>query len=93
VQIYSDLTSVTSSQAIATPQVSETNPSASAVRNAVRAINESELLGFDRELRFSTDPLSKLGYVQVVERSSGEVIAQIPSQFTLNLAENLQKRN
>ena len=64
-----------------------------AVRDAVSAVNQSELLGFDRELRFLRDPMTKLPIVQVLNRGTGEIIVQIPSEFILGLAEMLQNGN
>jgi uncharacterized FlaG/YvyC family protein len=80
-------------QAYAAPQVSQGTSSTAAVQGAITTINESELLGFDRELRFSKDPQSKLGVVEVLDRSTGAVILQLPSQFVLNLAEIVRDRN
>jgi uncharacterized FlaG/YvyC family protein len=90
VQINSDYANLSSLQAFLPP---ETNPMAmevKAVRDAVNVVNQSELLGFDRELRFSKDPQTRLPIVQVVNRGTGEVIVQIPSEFILGLAEMLQ---
>jgi uncharacterized FlaG/YvyC family protein len=92
-QIYSDAASLMTLQAFAMPQGNQNIPAMTAVRDAVNAINQSELLGFDREMRFSTDPQSRQAFVQVLDRSSGRVIAQIPSQFILDLAQNLQTGN
>lgn len=80
-------------QAFAPPQVTQNANGGAALREAIAIVNQSELLGFDRELRFSRDPQSRLGVVQVLNRSTGEVIVQIPSEFVLNLAQQLQKGN
>jgi len=93
VQISPDYVHLSSLQAFAASDVHPNTANAPAVQNAVNAINESELLGFDRELRFSSDPRTRLGVVEVLNRSTGEVIVQLPSQFILNLAQNLQKGN
>lgn len=77
----------------AAPQVSQSTNNAAAVRNAISAINESELLGFDRELRFSNDPRSRTGVVDVLDRSTGAVILQLPFQFILNLGQIVQDHN
>jgi uncharacterized FlaG/YvyC family protein len=93
VQINSDYAILSGFQTHTAPQVSQsTNPS-NAIQDAVDALNGSELLGFDRELRFSKDPQSGLGVVDVVNLSSGEVILQIPSQTALRLAQILQNGN
>ena len=59
-------------------------------QNAIQTINYSNLLGFDRELRFSKDSRSNLSVVDVVDRASGQVVVQIPSQIVLDLADSLQ---
>jgi uncharacterized FlaG/YvyC family protein len=93
VQIGSDYAYL-GAQAFAAPDVRQnTINTPVAVQNAIQAINESELLGFDRELRFSRDPQSKLRVVDVVNRLTGEVILQLPSEFVLNFARNLQTGN
>lgn len=92
-QINSDYTSLTGLQAFVPPQMNQNVMEVKAVRDAVDAVNQSELLGFDRELRFSKDPQTRLPIVQVVNRGTGEVIVQIPSEFLLGLAEMLQNRN
>lgn len=92
-QISSDYAAL-NSQAVAAPEVKQNlNHAPQAVQNAVNAINQSELLGFDRELRFSSDPRSRLGVVEVLSRSTGEVIVQLPFQLILGLAQNLPKGN
>ncbi len=88
-QIESAFPILAISQATA-PQSSQPASSNAQVRNAVDDLNAGELLGFDRQLRFSTDPQSRLGIVQVLSRSSGEVITQIPSELILGLAQALK---
>ena len=92
-QIHSPLVNLNSLQALAPPSPARNSVNTRAVRDAVSIINESELLGFDRELRFSTDPLSKLAVLQVLERTTGNVILQIPSELILELAQSLQNNN
>ncbi|HTU47622.1 MAG TPA: flagellar protein FlaG [Bryobacteraceae bacterium] len=93
-QIGPDYTHLSFLQEFAIPDVRQnTVNTPAAVQNAVNAINESELLGFDRELRFSRDPQSRLGVVEVLNRSTGEVIVQIPSESIIDFAQNLQNVN
>ena len=92
-QISTDYANLSILQGYAAPHVSQNSNNTSAVRDAIDAINVSELLGFDRELRFSRDSQSGLGVVQVLDRSTGSVILQLPSEFILNLAQNLQTGN
>jgi uncharacterized FlaG/YvyC family protein len=93
VQITRDYANPSIFQAYAPPRVNPNTNSTRTVQDAIAVINEIELLGFDRELRYSTDPQSKLGVVQVLSRSSGQVIAQIPSELILDFAQNLQNGN
>lgn len=92
-QITGDYANLSIFQVYAQPHVSSNTNNIPTVQDAIAVINQSELLGFDRELRFSRDPQSKLGVVQVLNRSSGQVIVQIPSELILDFAQNLQKGN
>jgi uncharacterized FlaG/YvyC family protein len=93
VQINPVDASLSSLQAFLSPQLNQNTMEVKAVRDAVSAVNQSELLGFDRELRFLRDPMTKLPIVQVLNRGTGEIIVQIPSEFILGLAEMLQNGN
>jgi uncharacterized FlaG/YvyC family protein len=93
VQINSDSATLAGLQAFVPPQMNQMTMEIKAVRDAVNAVNQSELLGFDRELRFARDPMTKLPIVQILNRGTGEVIVQIPSEFILGLAEMLQNHN
>ena len=89
-QINSDILRLMSSQAaIYSPAIGAANADR-ATQAAIQTVNGSNLLGSDRELQFSKDSRSNLDVVKVLDRSSGEVVAQIPSQTVLNLAEALQ---
>lgn len=90
-QVSLDLASLAALQSAAPAQASA--PNSIPVRDAITAINQLQLLGVDRELKFSLDPLSKVSVVQVLSRSTGEVIAQIPSELVLELAQNLRSSN
>jgi uncharacterized FlaG/YvyC family protein len=93
VQINPVGASLSSLQAFLAPQANQNTMEIKAVRDAVDAVNQSELLGVDREMRFSRDPQTRLPIVQVVNRGTGEVILQIPSEFILGLAEMLHNHN
>jgi uncharacterized FlaG/YvyC family protein len=92
-QINPDYANLSSLQTLVPPQVNQNAMEIKAVRDAVNAVNQSELLGFDRELRFSTDPLTRLPIIDVLNRGTGEIIVQMPSEFILGLAQILQNRN
>jgi uncharacterized FlaG/YvyC family protein len=58
---------------------------------AVRAINQSELWGQDRQLQFARDPSTKTMVIQVVRPSTGEVIDQIPPETVLEAFRNMEQ--
>jgi len=58
---------------------------------AVRAVNAAELFGQDYELSFVLDRKTRGAIVRIVKRETGEVVAQIPADYVLRLAENLKK--
>ena len=56
---------------------------------AVRSANKSELLGQDRELTYRREPKTGRMVIQIVERSTGDVVDQIPPEVLLELRESL----
>jgi flagellar protein FlaG len=56
---------------------------------AVRAINGAELLGRDQELTFAVDRDTRRPVVKVVDRNTGEVLMQVPTEDVLRLARQL----
>jgi uncharacterized FlaG/YvyC family protein len=61
------------------------------VATAVRAINQSELYGEDRQLQFARDPDTKSMVIQVVRASTGEIIDQIPPETVLEAFKNMEQ--
>lgn len=57
---------------------------------AVRAINETRLLGEDHEVTFGLDRESRKTVLKIVNRETQEVIRQIPSEEALHLAESIR---
>ena len=53
---------------------------------AVKALNEAQLLGQNNELTFLLDRESHRPIVRIVDRATGEVIQQIPPEYILQLA-------
>jgi uncharacterized FlaG/YvyC family protein len=53
---------------------------------AVKAINQSELFGHDRQLVLARDPKTKQHMIKIVDRLSGQTIGQIPSEVLLQMA-------
>lgn len=62
------------------------------VVQAVKALNKSEMFGGDNGLEFQRDPESKRLVVKVVNRTTGDVISQIPPEYVLRLAEELKQK-
>ena len=60
------------------------------VATAVRALNQSELYGQDRELQFARDPGTKTMVIKVVQQGTGEVVEQIPPEEVLRAAAALE---
>jgi flagellar protein FlaG len=61
------------------------------VATAVRALNQSEMYGQDRELQFARDPGTKALVIKVVQQQTGEVLEQIPPEEILRAAAALQQ--
>ena len=73
----------------------ETVPAEQAAENreviqAVKALNGSEMFGEENELTFQRDPATQRMVVRIVNRSTKEVISQIPPEYVLRLAEDLK---
>jgi uncharacterized FlaG/YvyC family protein len=59
---------------------------------AVKAVNGTELLGQDNHLAFSRDPDSQRMVIQVINQKTHEVVAQIPPEYVVRLAEDLKRQ-
>lgn len=60
------------------------------VIQAVRAVNASVKLGDNNELTFSLDRQTRRPVIKIVNRKTNEVVAQIPNEQVLRLAEDLK---
>ena len=54
---------------------------------AVKEVNQAELFGSNNEITFAIDRDSKRLVTRVVDKSTGEVVDQIPAEYLLRLAE------
>jgi uncharacterized FlaG/YvyC family protein len=81
------------SPAVATPISADTASQNRQVVQAVKALNKSEMFGEDNGLDFQTDPVSRRLVVKVVNRTTGEVISQIPPEYVLRLADDLKQKS
>jgi uncharacterized FlaG/YvyC family protein len=62
-----------------------------ALIQAVKVVNEAGTLGNNKEVTFQIDRTTKLPVIQIVDRSTNQVVDQIPSEYILQLAQNLGK--
>ena len=63
-----------------------------ALIQAVKAVNAAELFGQENELTFIIDRAAKIAVVRIVNKKTGEVVQQIPTQQVLKLAEESSGR-
>ncbi|MEI9972856.1 MAG: flagellar protein FlaG [Ignavibacteriota bacterium] len=63
------------------------------VVQAVKALNQSEMFGEDNGLEFQRDPESRRWVVKVVNRTTGDVVSQVPAEYVLRLAEDLKQKS
>ena len=61
------------------------------VVQAVKALNRTEMFGQDNDLVFQKDPQKQRMVVRVVNRTTKDVVSQIPPEYVLRLAEDLKK--
>ena len=71
----------------------QTTTSNREVVQAVRAVNQSDLLGDRNQLTFQQDPRTQRVVVKLVNRDTGEVVSQIPSETIIGLAAELKKQS
>ena len=63
------------------------------VVQAVKAVNQSDVLGDRNQLTFQQDPRTHRVVVKLVNRDTGEVVTQIPSEYVIGLAAELKKQS
>lgn len=93
-----DISSIShlSAPATASEESSSATPPSAADRaanqtliQAVKAVNAANLFGPENELAFVKDPHSNRLLTRVITRASHELIAQIPSEEVLRMAEEI----
>ena len=87
-----DTTSINSFATLATAQAQQVqtqtvNPQQRELIQAVKAVDVAALFGSDKELTFVIDRHSRRALVRIVDRSTGDVVQQIPAEFVLRMAE------
>jgi uncharacterized FlaG/YvyC family protein len=58
-----------------------------ALLQAVRTVNVAELLGPDTRLTYVRDSTTQQPVIRIVDKDSGDVVAQIPAEDVLRLAD------
>jgi flagellar protein FlaG len=86
------------SAAQALPAVAPTIPAEQAAQNrqvvqAVKAVNNTEMFGQDRELEFQKDAATNRMVVRVIDRKTKEVLSQVPPEYLLRLAQDLGSKS
>ena len=61
-----------------------------ALIQAVKSVNSAQLLGQDKELTFIKDRETQKPVVRIVSKETGELVAQIPAENVLLMAEEVQ---
>jgi uncharacterized FlaG/YvyC family protein len=56
---------------------------------AVKALNQTSMFGDGNELEFQRDPRTQRMVIRLVNRQTEEVVTQIPPQYVLELAKDL----
>ncbi len=56
---------------------------------AVKAVNAAQAFGEDNEVTYSVDRAAHVVVVKVVNKSTGNVIDQIPAEYVLRMAEKI----
>jgi flagellar protein FlaG len=77
--------------AMATPVSADTALQNRQLIQAVKALNKSDMLSEDNGLEFQKDPDSKRWVIKVVNKATGDVISQVPAEYVLRLADDLNK--
>ena len=77
-------------------QIQPATPEVAAQRRevvqAVKALNKAEPFGDGRELTYSIDRRTHRIVTRVVDRSTGDVVSQLPAEYVLRMAEEYQKQ-
>ena len=80
--------------AYATPAPSALTPEKRAEQHqliqAVRAVNETHIFGEYNELQFSRDRDTHTPVMKIIDKRTKEVIRQIPPEYILRLASDMQ---
>lgn len=59
--------------------------------HAVKALNAAEMFGQENELTFVVDRAAHRAVVRIVNKETREVVEQIPDEYVLRLAEEMNR--
>jgi flagellar protein FlaG len=76
---------------LATQPAHEKLPEQRELIHAVRALNGAEVFGDSQELTFVMDRETKKPILKIVDRATGEVVAQVPPEHVLRLARQFER--
>ena len=60
---------------------------------AVREVNKSEMLGENNELTFMFDRTTRKAIVRVIDRTTKDVVFQIPPDYVLRMAQEVRRKS
>lgn len=60
------------------------------VARATRSLNQGGVAGSDRQFSFSVDPKTKIAVVRIVDVNTGELLDQVPNDYILQVAQQLE---
>lgn len=70
-------------------QAQPVNAEQRALIRAVRTVNSAELFGQDKQLTFVKDQVTQRPVIRIISKDTGDVVAQIPAENVLLLAEEV----
>ena len=85
------INALTANLGIPSEQTPSPPPEQRALIQAVRAVNSAELFGQNTELTFVLDRATRRAVVRIVDRQTHEVVDQIPAEYVLRMAEELNR--
>jgi len=60
---------------------------------AIRAVNQANIFGENRELTFSLDRATQQMVIRVIDRDTRETVMQLPPEYVLRLAADQAKKH
>ncbi len=63
-----------------------------ALIQAVRTVNNAQLLGQENELTFVIDRAAQIAVVRIVNKKTGELVQQIPTEQVMKLADESSRK-